>query len=62
MIIMHADTLGPESKPIEDDENKKSPRKDTAKAIMKSPANKEDPDSKPIGSAVNEPEKKKGIA
>jgi penicillin-binding protein 1A len=50
-----ADSIGPESKPLPD-ENKKTGKKDT---ITKSPAKKED-DGKPIGSPVEKP-KKKGL-
>ncbi len=55
------ENLGPESKPLPLDDDKKAPKKDTIKTITKSPAKKEDPTSKPIGSATNETEKKKGI-
>lgn len=53
------DYIGPESKPVvEEDENNKRAKKDTT-------ANKDDDkkkgDSKPIGSAVDEPKKKKGF-
>lgn len=54
------DTLGPQSKPPgNDDENSKPAKKDT---IAKTPVKKEeDNTSKPIGSKVEEPKKKKGI-
>jgi penicillin-binding protein 1A len=55
------DTLGPESKPIKNEDEKKPAKKDTTSTVIKSPAKKEDTDSKPIGSVVEEPEKKKGI-
>lgn len=52
------DNLGPESKPLED-ENKK-PRKDSGNNVKITAVKKED-DGVPIGSPVKEPEKKKGI-
>ena len=56
------DTLGPESKPLPVEGDNKLPKKDTTKAIIKSPAiKKEDPNNKPIGSVTEEPEKKKGF-
>ena len=56
------DTLGPESKPLPVEEDNKLPKKDTTKTITKSTAIKnEDPSIKPIGSATEEPEKKKGL-
>lgn len=55
------ENLGPESKPIPLDDDNKIPKKDTAKTIIKSPAKKEDANSKPIGAAKNEPTKKKGL-
>lgn len=51
------DSIGPESKPIEEDNNKPA-KKDT---IAKTPVKKEEDNSKPIGSPVEEPKKKKGI-
>ncbi|MEK7226551.1 MAG: penicillin-binding transpeptidase domain-containing protein, partial [Bacteroidota bacterium] len=51
------DSIGPESKPVEEDNNK-PPKKDT---VAKTPVKKEDDNSKPIGSPVEEPKKKKGI-
>ncbi len=50
------DSIGPESKPVEDD-NKPLKKDTVAKAAIK----KEDTDIKPIGSAVTEPKKKKGF-
>lgn len=51
--------IGPESTPVKDDDNKPTPKKDTA---TKTPIKKEDNgDVKPIGSSTQEPEKKKGI-
>lgn len=58
-----ADSIGPESKPVEDDNNKK-PKKDTGTVAAKTPAaikNESEEKSVPIGSAQKEPEKKKGI-
>ncbi|HUR66470.1 MAG TPA: transglycosylase domain-containing protein [Chitinophagaceae bacterium] len=52
------DSIGPESKPIED-ENKRSKKDSTPNRY--SPAIKKDDDGVPIGSPSNEPEKKKGI-
>ena len=55
-------TPGPESKPLPVEEDNKLPKKDTTKTITKSTAIKnEDPSIKPIGSATEEPEKKKGL-
>ncbi len=54
-----ADSIGPESKPIEEEEKK--PKKDTGRVAQKIPAIKNDEDAVPIGSAVKEPEKKKGL-
>jgi penicillin-binding protein 1A len=51
-----SDSIGPESKPVEEDN--KPAKKDT---IAKTPVKKEDDNSKPIGSPVEEPKKKKGI-
>ena len=51
------DSIGPESKPVEEDNNKPT-KKDT---VAKTPAKKEEDNSKPIGSPVEEPRKKKGI-
>ena len=51
------DTLGPESRPLEEDE-KKPAKKDTA---AKTAIRKEDSNTKPIGAPTEEPEKKKGI-
>lgn len=57
----NSDTLGPESKPVEEDkpkqENKPPPKKDSTN---KSPLKKED-ESKPIGTPVDDKEKKKGL-
>jgi len=54
------DSLGPESKPVTDDENKNKPpvKKDST---VKSPAKKEEGDLKPIGSPVEQQKKKKGL-
>jgi penicillin-binding protein 1A len=52
------DSIGPESKPLKEDDNKKPSKKDST--FSKSPIRKDD-DSKPIGSAVEQPEKKKGL-
>jgi penicillin-binding protein 1A len=52
------DTLGPESKPIENEDKPKPVKKDS---VSKSPIKKEENDSKPIGSNVEEPKKKKGL-
>ncbi len=54
-----ADSIGPESKPLEEEEKK--PKKDTGRVTQKTPAIKSDEDAVPIGSAVKEPEKKKGF-
>lgn len=54
----NGDTLGPESKPIENDNNQKPVKKDS---VTKSPIKKEEPVNKPIGSKVEEPKKKKGL-
>ncbi|HRX93805.1 MAG TPA: penicillin-binding protein, partial [Chitinophagaceae bacterium] len=51
------DEIGPESKPVQEDD-KKPVTKDTT--VKKSPA-KNDDDSKPIGSAKEESKKKKGF-
>ncbi|HEX4876867.1 MAG TPA: transglycosylase domain-containing protein [Chitinophagaceae bacterium] len=52
-----ADSLGPESKPVQE-EDKKPAKKDS---VVKSVVRKEDNDTKPIGSPATEPEKKKGL-
>lgn len=54
------DSIGPESKPLQD-EDKKPVKKDTGTVAAKTPAKKEDDNSKPIGSAVEAPKKKKGL-
>lgn len=51
------DTLGPESKPLEEDD-KKPAKKDTA---AKTAIRKDDSNTKPIGAPKEEPEKKRGI-
>ncbi len=53
-----ADPIGPESKPVEDDQK---PKKDTQKLIQNTPANKKDDDAVPIGAPADKPEKKKGL-
>jgi len=52
------DPIGPESKPVEDDQK---PKKDTQKLIQNTPANKKDDDAVPIGAPADKPEKKKGL-
>lgn len=54
-----ADTIGPESKPVEEEEKK--PKKDTSRTTPKSAAVKKEDDGVPIGTATKEPEKKKGL-
>ncbi|MFN8291836.1 MAG: transglycosylase domain-containing protein [Chitinophagaceae bacterium] len=57
-----ADSIGPESKPLDDDNNKKQ-KKDTGSAASKTPAavkNEGENKGVPIGSPQKEPEKKKG--
>lgn len=54
------DILGPESKPVEENGDKK-PKKDTGTVAAKTPAIKKEDDGVPIGSPVKEPEKKKGL-
>jgi penicillin-binding protein 1A len=49
--------IGPESKPVQEDENKPV-KKDT---VAKAPINKEEDNSKTIGSPVEQPKKKKGF-
>jgi penicillin-binding protein 1A len=49
--------IGPESKPVQDDDNK-SVKKDT---VTKTAIKKEDDKINPIGSPVEEKKKKKGI-
>lgn len=59
-----SDSIGPESKPVDDDNLNKKPKKDTGTVASKTPAaGKNENDSKgvPIGSAQKEPEKKKGF-
>ncbi|HRE38814.1 MAG TPA: transglycosylase domain-containing protein [Chitinophagaceae bacterium] len=51
------DTLGPESKPLEEDEKKPAKKDSAAKTAIR----KEDSNTKPIGAPTEEPEKKKGI-
>jgi penicillin-binding protein 1A len=51
------DSIGPESKPILDDDNKPV-KKDT---VVKAPIKKEDDNSRPIGAPAEEPKKKKGL-
>jgi penicillin-binding protein 1A len=51
------DTLGPESKPVEDEDNKPA-KKDT---VTMTPIKNPDEKNKPIGSPVEEPKKKKGL-
>lgn len=51
------DTLGPESKPLEEDEKKPAKKDSAAKTAIR----KEDSNTKPIGAPKEEPEKKKGI-
>ncbi|MGQ0739240.1 MAG: penicillin-binding protein, partial [Bacteroidota bacterium] len=52
-----ADSIGPESKPVQDEEKK--PKKDTGRTAAAAPAIKKEDDGVPIGSAAKEPEKKK---
>jgi len=54
------DILGPESKPVEENGDKK-PKKDTGTVAAKTPAIKKEDDGVPIGSPVKKPEKKKGL-
>jgi penicillin-binding protein 1A len=54
------DTLGPESKPVEENGDKK-PKNDTSTVSAKNPAVKKEDEGVPIGSLVKEPEKKKGL-
>ncbi|MBI5856824.1 MAG: penicillin-binding protein [Sphingobacteriales bacterium] len=51
------DSIGPESKPVEEDNGNRN-KKDT---VTKEPAKKEEDNSKPIGSPVDPPKKKKGL-
>jgi len=53
-----SDTLGPESKPVDNNGGDKPVKKDT---VASSPAKKEEEPVKPIGSPVEEPKKKKGL-
>jgi penicillin-binding protein 1A len=53
---MSNDYIGPESKPVTDDDDAKPSRKDTADSKEKKKL-----DSKPIGSPADEPKKKKGF-
>lgn len=58
-----SDSIGPESKPLEEDNNKK-PKKDTGTVAGKTPAvvkNESEEKGVPIGSPQKEPEKKKGL-
>ena len=52
------DYIGPESKPVVDDEDPNSSKKDSA---SKKNQDRKKSESKPIGSQVDEPKKKKGI-
>jgi penicillin-binding protein 1A len=54
-----ADSIGPESKPLEEEEKK--PKKDTGRVVQKPSAVKNNEDAVPIGAPVKEPEKKKGL-
>jgi penicillin-binding protein 1A len=53
------DSIGPESKPVEDDDNKSKKKMDSIR--KNTPAVKKEDESVPIGSPTREPEKKKGI-
>lgn len=53
------DTLGPESKPLDEDNKDKPPVKKDS--VTKTPVRKEDGDSKLIGAPAEEPKKKKGL-
>ena len=57
------DSIGPESKPVDGDNNPKNDNKPPAKkdTLSKTPMKKEDTDSKPIGSVVEDPKKKKKL-
>ena len=52
------DPIGPESKPVEDDQK---PKKDTARSNPNTPAIKKEEDAVPIGAPASKPEKKKGL-
>lgn len=54
------DSIGPESKPLQDDDDKKPAKKDT-NSISKTAIKREDETSRPIGSPVTQPTKKKGL-
>jgi len=57
----NGDSLGPESRSYQDEDNKKSQKKDTGNhGSIKTPIKKED-DIKPIGAPVDTPKKKKGL-
>lgn len=51
------DSIGPESQPVKEDDQKPA-KKDT---VAKAPIKKEDDNTKPIGSPVEQPKKKKGL-
>lgn len=57
------DTLGPESRPVDDEHpgNKPPVKKDTTPVAVKTPANKEAENTKPIGAPAEETKKKKGF-
>lgn len=56
-----ADSIGPESKPL-DDESEKKPKKDSTRIVNNTPVIKKEDDGVPIGAPKKEePKKKKGI-
>ncbi|MBS1760440.1 MAG: transglycosylase domain-containing protein [Bacteroidetes bacterium] len=56
------DTLGPESKPVDNDGNDKPANKPIKKdSIIKTPIKNEDEKAKPIGAPAEEPKKKQGL-
>lgn len=56
------DTLGPESKPVDNDGNDKPVNKPIKKdSIIKTPIKNEDEKAKPIGAPAEEPKKKQGL-
>jgi penicillin-binding protein 1A len=55
--INNNEYIGPESKPVQEEDNKPT-KKDT---ITKSPIKREEDNSKPIGTPVDQPKKKKGL-